>query len=86
MSRNPSDYTANNEVRKIIRDNPIPSEMIGKCISEGFLERRSSNNPMNVTIRYEEGAQHIELTINLEGSKVFDLGGSYIREEPIIGE
>ena len=86
MSRNPANYTANNEVRRIVRENPIPSEMIGKCISSGFLKRRSSKNPMNVTLRYEEGAQHIELVINLEGSKVFDLRGSFIREKPTIGE
>lgn len=86
MSRTPSDYTANNNVREIIHNNPIPSEMIGKCIEEGFLQRQSSKNQMNVTLRYEEGSEHIELVINLQGSKVFDLDSSYIREEPTIIE
>ena len=86
MSRNPANYTANNEVRRIVRENPIPSEMIGECISSGFLKRRSSKNPMNVTLRYENGAQYIELTINLEGSKVFAMDSSFMREEPTIGE
>lgn len=80
MSRKPGDYTANNDVRYKVHDNPIPEEMIGKCIREGFVKRRSSKNSMNVTLRYEQGTEIIELTINLQDSKVFNMATSYDRD------
>jgi len=86
MSRDPSDYTANNEIRSLIHSNPIPGEMIEKCIKEGFLKRRSSKNSMNITLRYEEESEHIELTINLQANKVFAMDSSYLRDKPQIGE
>jgi hypothetical protein len=86
MSRDPSDYTANNEIRSLIHSNPIPSEMIGKCIERGTFERRSSKNSMNITLRYEQGPEFIELTINLQANKVFAMDSSYLRDEPQIGE
>lgn len=77
LNREPSNYTADFGVSQKVRDNAIPSEMIGDCIKHGDVESRSTVNPFHITLRYEEGPHHIELRVDLEANEVFGLSSSY---------
>jgi invasion protein IalB len=80
MSRNSSNYTASYGVNQKIQSNPIPSGMIRNCFESGEIVHVSGNNKMLVTLRYEEGTEHIEVRVNLENSEVFALKSSYERD------
>ena len=80
MSREPSNYTVTNGVRQKWNDNPLPKGIIGECIEKGEIVSHDTKNSMKVTLRYEQGADHIELMIDLENNKVFSLRSSYERD------
>lgn len=81
MSRSPSSYTPSNTVLQTINENPIPGEMIRKCVEEGGVEEEGD---FDVKLRYEELAHSIELRIDLVDKVIKTLDSSYEVDDPAV--
>lgn len=81
MSRSPESYTPSNGVLQTLNENPIPGEMIRKCVEQGEVE---SEGDFDVKLRYEELAHSIELRINLVDKVIKTLESSYEVDDPAV--